>query len=339
MPDLSTYDWRHLFPADEPSARQGHAMVWDGTRVILFGGSTSAFTAARSDETWEFSGGTWTQLAPATSPSARAFHNMVWDGSRILLFGGSDPGFNGETWEFSGGTWTQLFPAHSPSAREYFGMVWDGSRVLLYGGLTAAGPTFDGETWEYVGGDWNQLSPATSPALPEGGGGGSGRWRHRMIWDGTQVVLLGGRASFNAYSTNPAYETGGNTWVFSGGTWSQPSPATEPGERYAHMMTVTDDDNKAIIFSGDVSTTGSFGEIVDPATWVFDGTTWTDMGEVVNPGPRLDSDMVWAGDRVVLFGGDFYTSSSVHDVDAETWEYAVPSTDPVASLRHTFGLG
>lgn len=300
-------------------------MIWDGTRVVLFGG----YTGVSNAETWIYESGDWTQLSPATSPPGRALHRMIWDGSRILMFGGTRSGtpFLGDLWQFAGGTWTQLSAgggAGEPTPRYWHSMVWDGSRVLLYGGTDGIAGKPNDETWEYVSGAWNQLSPANTPAsVPGGTGTFNGRFAHRMVWNGVHVVLLGGRSNSNVYPSTPSYETGGNTWIFSSGNWTQPGPVTQPGERYGHVMTVTDG-GKALVFSGEVSHTGSFGSLIDPATWVYDNTNWTDMAESVNPGARLDSDMVWDvdGDRAILFGGEFYTSSSSHAPVNDTWEYA-----------------
>ncbi len=298
-----------------------------------------------SDETWIYESGDWTQLSPATSPSARGGHAMVWDGSRILLYGGflSGTGNLDDLWEFSGGTWTDITPGTVPGKRQLHKMVWDGSRVLLFGGLVeTAGPTFtiDDETWEYTGGAWNQLSPVDSPPnVPGGGGPATGREFMAMVWNGNRVVLQGGRSNSNVYPTNPSYESGGSTWVYEAANWSQPGPSSTPSDRYKHMATVTDDDGKMILFSGDVSPTGSLGEIIDPSTWAYDDTDWTQLAPTTDPGSRLQADMVWDGSRAILFGGDLYASPTSHAPSDETWEFAGPSPVVIASLRHTFGLG
>jgi IPT/TIG domain-containing protein/galactose oxidase-like protein len=161
-------NWTQAAPATSPSARSGHAMVYDAARgrTVLFGGS-DAF-GNPSAETWEWDGASWSNVTPATSPPARYFHDMAYDPirARVVLFGGFiafDSRVN-DTWEWDGASWTQASPVTSPSARNGHAMAFSTSRarVVVFGGSEFFG-SFLGDTWEWDGTNWSSLSTATAP--------------------------------------------------------------------------------------------------------------------------------------------------------------------------------
>jgi hypothetical protein len=73
-------------------------MLFDGSRVVLFGGQGSGYFA----DTWAWDGKFWTELQDV-GPSSRAPAGMVYDGDRgrAVLFGGAGQANPlGDTWEF-----------------------------------------------------------------------------------------------------------------------------------------------------------------------------------------------------------------------------------------------
>jgi hypothetical protein len=73
-------------------------MVFDGTRVLLFGGQGGT---ADFGDTWSWNGKHWTQVQDI-GPGPRVFPAMAYDSdrSRTVLFGGSSQsGIFGDTWE------------------------------------------------------------------------------------------------------------------------------------------------------------------------------------------------------------------------------------------------
>ncbi|GAC1340005.1 MAG: hypothetical protein NVSMB29_08270 [Candidatus Dormibacteria bacterium] len=70
-----------------PSARTGAAMAFDGTGVVLFGGSDGRQSLG---DTWRWDGSGWAQLHPAHAPPAREQALAVYDQhvQRLLLVGG-----------------------------------------------------------------------------------------------------------------------------------------------------------------------------------------------------------------------------------------------------------
>ena len=187
--------WAQLSPSTAPSARSGHAMVYDARRqrVVLFGGATSLLPRIDLADTWEWDGTNWTELFPATSPPARSAHAMAYDAARerVILFGGLPA--SSDTWEWDGMRWTQRFPSISPPARSSPAMAYDAARsttVLLGGAGSVGNPLSD--TWEWDGTTWRQLLLPVSPVKQSG---------HAMAYDGAaqQVVLLGGRGGTDTW--------------------------------------------------------------------------------------------------------------------------------------------
>lgn len=107
-------NWTQRFPAPSPPARFETRMAWDGTRLILFGGSG---TASLLQDTWAWDGSNWTLLNPASRPAGRFYHTMTYDAARnqIMLFGGqSTSGRVNDTWIWTGANWIQQNPLASP---------------------------------------------------------------------------------------------------------------------------------------------------------------------------------------------------------------------------------
>lgn len=89
--------WNEQQPAVSPPGRSYSAMVNDGFRTVLFGGSYNQY-----DDTWVWDGDTWTNVDGAVSPPGRigpamAFNNRL---NQIVLFGGrgTSSGLLNDTW-------------------------------------------------------------------------------------------------------------------------------------------------------------------------------------------------------------------------------------------------
>ncbi len=209
--------WSQQVPANAPTPRYGHAMVFDDLRgvVLLFGGYQGA--NIYSNQTWTWNGLNWALMAPAASPSNRYFPGLSIDPSGdVLLFGGSTgTGSLNDTWRWNGTTWTQAIPSGqpgSPSPRRAPAMTLDTDRgvVVLFGGLD--GLTALAGTYEWNGTTWNARTPASAP---------SARGHGVMVYDPARSVsvLHGGH-------------TGGpvlpDTYEWDGTNWTLRAPISPP---------------------------------------------------------------------------------------------------------------
>ncbi|PWU04407.1 MAG: hypothetical protein C5B51_16820 [Terriglobia bacterium] len=158
--------WTQKFPANSPSPRYLHVMVYDGARnqTVLFGGVTDAGYVA---DTWIWNGTTWTQVFPAHSPSPRAGGGFTYDATRnvSVLFGGVTPvASQSDTWIWNGTDWVQLFPATVPPPRYAQGFQYDGAQnqSIMFGGTNEGGINLS-DTWAWNGSNWVQQFPALIP--------------------------------------------------------------------------------------------------------------------------------------------------------------------------------
>lgn len=198
--------WAVVNVNPRPSARKGHAMVWDSHRnvAVLFGGYAGGLVM--NEETWEWNGSAWSPKSMAVYPPARTQHAMAYDAGRqrVVLFGGRDAGGNqlADTWEYDGTTWIPRFLPAFPEPRSRHAMAYDPTRgvVVLFGGtaLTTS-------TWEYDGATW---IPRITPYAP------TPRMGATLVFDSVRdvAVLFGGELYF-AWN---------DTWEWNGTAWRQP---------------------------------------------------------------------------------------------------------------------
>ncbi len=279
----------------------------------------------------------WRVVDPA--PAIRQGTAMVTDTARrrLVVFGGLNatggpPRLpSGDTWILVSDGWIRIRSAVSPSARSDHAMAFDGQNTVLFGGW--ADPLVFDDTWELDRGQWRLVSPATHPA---------GRWGHAMaLMPGVGVVLFGGQ-------TGAATS---ETWIYKNGNWTDVSAtAGRPPARSKAALAYDPVRGRLVLAAGE----GTSGRLDD--TWVFDGTTWTEIP--LSGAPRVSGGMaafdVTRG-RVVLHGGygsmpgsnAVATQSGSYGWSGTTWEPFVTSflqrhsgaaaTDPITGELCFYG--
>ncbi len=149
---------------------------------------------------------------------------------------------------------------------------------------------------------WLQKAPATSPSARSGAA---------MAFDPNSngVLLFGGSAPFiNA-----------ETWLYDGANWTQLTPPASPTARFGAQLVYDSARNVSVLFGG-LATSISIPP-PNSDTWEWNGTTWTSITTVGNPGPRYQYGASFdpIRSRVVLFGGS--TSQLLIPPSNQTWEY------------------
>ena len=178
-------------------------MIWDGSKVIMFGGA--GLNASYRNDLWWYEpiSNTWTEKITdntAGSPPRRCTHSMVWDGTRVIMFGaygysiyynGHDPYLNDLWWyEPISNTWTEKINAYiagSPSLRTNRSMVWDGNRAIMFGAYNMF-TGYKNDLWWYdpISNTWaEKIADNTAGSPPQ-------RYSHTMVWDGSRVIMFGG---------------------------------------------------------------------------------------------------------------------------------------------------
>ncbi|HLN06438.1 MAG TPA: hypothetical protein VK217_09180, partial [Acidimicrobiales bacterium] len=125
-----------------------------------------------------------------------------------------------------------------------------------------------------------------------------------MAYDASthQLVLTGEASS----------DTVNETWIWTGATWSQLSPATSPPARSGASMAYDPTMGQLVLFGGQ----GSGGLLRD--TWTWNGTTWTQQSPSTSPSARKGASMAYdaSSSQFLLFGG--YDGSNYLN-DTWTW--------------------
>lgn len=294
-------NWVRILPANNPPARQFHAMAFDAARreFVMFGGFGAGFAAI--GDTWAFDGTNWTQRLPAASPTPRGGHRMVYDAARgeVVLFGGGASfgaaSFN-QTWVWNGTTWTQRTPAAAPTARFEPGMVYDAARqeVVLFGGASPAGLAAD--TWVWQGTTWTQRSVSPAPTA---------RSAMMLTYDSDRAlsVLFGGGSVNGATLFN-------DTWEWDGSTWRSVTTAAAPLPRFRGGLAYDTVRRRCLLYGG-------FRPFRND-TWSFEGGNWTQLAPATVPLARDAFGFEFDPDRrcIYMFGGD---GSSTAQNDSWRW--------------------
>ena len=261
--------WTPLTPATSPSARSDAAMAFDGTNVVLFGGSTAG-GPLNDTWIWDDTAGNWVDVTATagTPPSARSGAAMASKGTGstlngAVLFGGVAGGFpTYETWVWDAATktWTDEtdFAAPHPDGLAQASMAYDRltSRVVLHGGEPTPGSA-DAieETWKF--------DPATATWTDvTGAAPGKRSYADMAPSDHDEPIVLYGGYNATALTDRTDY--------WSGSQWVQITTPGNPPARSSHgMATFTGGSTYALMFGGH-GPGPSFTFLAE--TWVYDPT-------------------------------------------------------------------
>jgi hypothetical protein len=310
--------WVEVFPAVSPTARYGHALVYDSARhrTVLFGGWDGIDELA---ETWEYDGGAWTQIFATTTPPKRHRPALAYDVARgvVVMFGGHDGGgtYYDDTWEYDGINWIEntINPLNRPPDRYGASLAYDvsRSRTVMFGGWSPAGNWYD-DTWEYDGVGWTEIFPASAPP---------NRYGAAMTYDPSwlRVVLFSGEAAVVGFD---------DTWEYDGTNWVALAPVPAPSGRHFHGLVYEAVRGRLVLFGGMIGEWPNFGFMAD--TWEYDGSanSWKVVTSVPSPSNRQTGGLVYdiSRERVVLFGGHYYDGTdNLYD---DTWESYLDSAWP-----------
>jgi hypothetical protein len=120
---------------------------------------------------------------------------------------------------------------------------------------------------------------------------------------GNTVLLFGGESGAATSSVL------GDTWIWSGGSWTEANPAMSPPRRSLAAMAPLG--GGVVLFGGSDANGNSLSD-----TWFWDGTTWTPIDTPVGPPAQFGITMMAPlGDVVVLFEPNMAAN------DMATWTF------------------
>lgn len=191
--------------------RLKHSVVWTGSEMIVFGGSSEEFgdSAIRRDGArYSPKTNSWMPLsAPPSSFSARTRSAAAWTGKAMFIWGGEAPLStsldDGALYDPVADTWTPV--AKSPLAgRHSHTAIWTGSRVFVWGGL-GTGYYADGALYDPVTNTWTKIPASPIEARAEFVSG----------WTGSRAFVFGGQSTSSSkdlFGDGALYDPSSNAW-------------------------------------------------------------------------------------------------------------------------------
>jgi len=283
----------------------------------------------------------WREVSVANRPLARNSAGFAYDAANqtVVLSGGrhgcgpSATSYS-DTWILDGSTWH--IPAQkqvrTPGEMATFSMAYDPdvAKVIALGVFSGCGVQTGMMSWNGVA--W-QPSP-DGLALP------SPMFSRVLAFDTATHELIAFGFGQTACTAGCPPNGGPETWAYNGATWSQLHPAQSPPGLDEMAMAYDIARHELVLFGGETHNINGTTGVAVNNTWVFDGTTWTQLAPPTVPSARVGASMVFdqALGRIILFGGassnpDATSASpTVFDdmwtFDGTTWQQLHPATIP-----------
>ena len=128
--------WDSVPVTGAPNARASHALVWTGSRILVWGGDVNS-TYLNSGAQFDPSTRTWTTMATTDAPSARGQMAHFWSGKELVVVGGEDSTgalSNSFGYDPISNKWRAFSTSGSPLPRIGGTATWSGSEILVFGG-------------------------------------------------------------------------------------------------------------------------------------------------------------------------------------------------------------
>jgi hypothetical protein len=143
--DPAADSWSSISTVGAPSGRIGHAAVWAGGRMIIWGGVGNA-DALGDGGRYDPATDTWLPTSTVGAPPARVNHGWASTGTRMLVWGGGDYTTNfgsGGLYDPDQDSWVIPSTVGAPSPRLLGNTVaFTGTHFIIYG--DASGLANDG---------------------------------------------------------------------------------------------------------------------------------------------------------------------------------------------------
>jgi hypothetical protein len=288
--DPSTDAWRVLSRVPMPKGcfEGSDKPVWTGHELLLWGISNAAYNPATD---------TWRHL-PEPPAGAGGPSVVVWTGTQMIGWGGGccdQELADGAAYTLATNSWKLLPP--SPLAGRHATGVWTGSELIIAGGSGYTGFRPGGEPILVHFSDAAAYDPATQtwrklPPMPVARGGGYYTLDYAAVWDGEEMLLVGGTSepSVNAepLARGVAYDPATNAW-----SWLAPMDFPRGG----FVSAWTGDQLVVWGGTGDGGAIPPHGETYDPAA-----DAWSRLPKAPIRA-RVDAVAAWTGSEWIVWGG------------------------------------
>lgn len=309
-----------------------HTGLTNGTPVFYI--ATVASGSSESSPSAVVGGmpGKWTQLcsaAPCSSslPPPRDSHTAVYNSTskRMMIFGGKDQSATfQDLWKLTNANgnpvWNQQAPNLPPSARAGHTAVYSQSdnKMIVFGGSEDKdGNTLRNDLWRLANADAIPVSPSwENPSIV----GPSNRWGHAAVYDELKDIMI----VFGGVQTGTALFR--DVWILTNATqgnpptWTQVNnlTGTPPSSRCCVAVGYDAATRRMIIFGGFAGFGQGGTATLLNDLWTltfnsnFDAATWQQLtasgGSI--PSARCCGASFWDGNKLLLFGGGTFSTSS-----------------------------
>ena len=306
--------WTAGATVNAPSSRYRHTAIWDGQRMIVWGGLIGGGTPTGTGAWYDPATDSWSTVSTVGAPAARSEHTAVWTGSQMIVWGGMGASARLNTGSrFTPGTqgWSATSTSGAPSARQGHVAAWTGSRMVVWGGLDGSGLLNDGGLYNPADNTWTALPTLDAPAP---------RRNATAAWSGSALYVWGGTGETGELGTGAFLSFSGDAPT----TWTALPTLNAPLGRVGHSAVWAGD--RMIVWGG---TSGGV-PLGDGGAYCLGCGDWTTVSMANAPLARGGHAAVWTGGEMLVVGG----SNSGGDVSGPA------AYDPVTrEWRALSGLG
>jgi N-acetylneuraminic acid mutarotase len=320
--DPATDSWAPTSTSNAPQARAGHAAVWIGDEMLVWGGHNGGGylgSGARYHPVTD----TWTPVSGLGAPSLRRDPQVLWTGSVVLVWGGVN-GFldgsmrTGGRYDPLSDSWEPISTTDPDALRTRHTAVWTGAEMVVWGGAgdgSASTATNTGRLYDPATDSWSDTSTAGAPP---------GAWGASTVWTGTEMIVWGGASGSVLRDTGGRYNPLTNSWT---------AMATSEGRAdSAHVWTGTE----MIVWGGSTWSViwNNTGVRYNPAS-----NTWSAMTTAGAPSGRKNlGGFVWTGAEMLVWGGSGATGQLAtggrYNPATDSWVAISNSNAPTARFGH-----
>jgi N-acetylneuraminic acid mutarotase len=307
-------------PLDVP---RGQWETASGSSLGAPGDDPAAVAAPCSNDTWSHG-------AADAVPSARGQFTSIWTGTLMIIWGGEPNANTGGRYDPATDTWSVTSTDGAPWGRAHHTAVWAGDRMIVWGGQgvdPAAGQTIllnNGGLYDPNTDSWTALSTTGAPSPRVGA---------TAVWTGSEMIVWGGSADINYFNTGGRYDPAHDRWAAI-------STTKAPVARADHASFWTG--QRMIVWGGFSFDPVTHFQIFPAAGGQYDPVRdrWTTTSTLNAPAGRTNATVVWAGDRMIVWGGILpgvgdSNAGGEYNPAADEWATLPIDNAPIARHDHT----
>ena len=277
-----------------PAVRSFHHAHWTGESMIVMGGDRRETMAGTSSVGGVFfpESNLWRPIeSPFSGDISSRHQSSVWTGDKLILWGGYDvinsmPLSNGFVYDYNTASWTEVAEESAPTPRSGHSAAWVGGKMFVFGGYDEKEFSNGAFAYDLKKNSWEAITGLPDNLEPRA-------YATARTFKG-KIYIWGGMNESGTLNTGWIYDPKESNW-------SQMKVNPEVKARISFTSVVSDD---SMIIWGGQSDLNDIRAISDGWSYNFASNSWsklTDNGK--DPLGRMHHAAVWAGEKMVVFGG------------------------------------